>query len=76
MKRAIPCWLIVGATRQDIESFHQALEDAFRPRARVRAAANSIDLEQGFPPPEQTVDYRRAKPVSIPEAEAIATARG
>jgi hypothetical protein len=37
---------------------------------------HGIDLEQGFPPPEQTVDYRRADAASSPEPAAMATARG
>ena len=37
---------------------------------------HGIDLEQGFPPPEQTVDYRRVDAASSPEPAAMATARG
>ncbi len=45
----------------------------FREHARE---IHGIDLEQGFPPPEQTVDYRRADAASSPEPAAMATARG
>jgi len=45
----------------------------FREHARE---IHGIDLEQGFPPLEQTVDYRRADAASSPEPEAMATARG
>jgi len=39
----------------------------FREHARE---IHGIDLEQGFPPPEQTVNYRRADVASSPEPEA------
>jgi len=36
---------------------------------------HGIDLEQGFPPPEQTIDYRRARRTML-ESESLATTRG
>jgi hypothetical protein len=36
---------------------------------------HGIDLEQGFPPPEQTIDYRRGRTMShLESAQAVGTA--